>query len=116
MDYKELIDALADENNPNVLDYIDDAVQMLEQLKMELNATKTRCEILSKMVTKYQDNTIPEYRARLEKAESERDAAVRDLNEILSLDEMCPLQCEWCAWDDDCDGTKPPKWRGVKGD
>ena len=59
---------------------------------------------------------ITELLERAEKAEIELDAAVNDLNEILSLDEMCPLQCKWCAWNDDCGGTKPPKWSGVKED
>ena len=32
MDYKELIDILQDETNPNVLDYIDDAVTAINDL------------------------------------------------------------------------------------
>lgn len=69
MDYHELIDALTDEGNPNVLDYIDDAVEMLEHLYSELKAANARCETLSKMVTQYQDELIPGYRERAEKAE-----------------------------------------------
>ena len=46
----------------------------------------------------------------------ERDAAVKDLNEFLSMDELCPIQCEWCKWNGTyCDG-KTPEWRGQKGD
>lgn len=33
MRYHELIDALSDAENPNVLDYIDDAVKMIEDLR-----------------------------------------------------------------------------------
>ena len=32
MRYHELVDAISDAENPNVLDYIDDAVQMLKDL------------------------------------------------------------------------------------
>ena len=51
-----------------------------------------------------------------EQAKAERDAAVKDLNEFLSMDELCPIQCEWCKWDGAyCDG-KTPEWRGIKED
>ena len=57
---------------------------------------------------------IETIRADLARVTAERDAAVSDINAILSMDELCPLQCEWCAWEDDCDGEKTPKWRGMK--
>ena len=48
----------------------------------------------------------------LERVKQERDAAVKDLNEFLSLDELCPTQCKWCKWEGtNCDG-KTPEWRG----
>ena len=51
-----------------------------------------------------------------EQAKAERDAAIKDLNEFLSMDELCPIQCEWCKWDGTyCDG-KTPEWRGIKED
>ena len=53
-------------------------------------------------------------RTELEQVKRERDAAVSDINEILSMDELCPLQCQWCAWKDNCDGEKAPKWRGIQ--
>ena len=54
--------------------------------------------------------------AELEQVKAERDAAVKDLNEFLSMDELCPIQCEWCKWNDTfCDG-KTPEWRGIKED
>ena len=59
-------------------------------------------------------NAIETLRADLARVTAERDAAVSDINAILSMDEMCPLQCQWCAWHDDCDGEKAPKWRGMK--
>ena len=55
-------------------------------------------------------------RAELEQVKGERDAAVKDLNEFLAMDELCPIQCEWCKWKDTfCDG-KTPEWRGIKED
>ena len=71
MDYHELIDALTSEDNPYVLDYIDDAVEMLEHLYSELKAANARCETLNKMVTQYQDELIPGYRERAEKSEAQ---------------------------------------------
>lgn len=54
--------------------------------------------------------------AENDRIKRERDAAVKDLNEFLSMDELCPIQCEWCKWNGTyCDG-KTPKWRGQKGD
>lgn len=54
--------------------------------------------------------------AENDRLKRERDAAVKDLNEFLSMDELCPIQCEWCKWNGTyCDG-KTPKWRGQKGD
>ena len=55
---------------------------------------------------------IHHVRLRLEDVKSERDAAVKDLNEFLAMEELCPIQCEWCKWKDTfCDG-KTPEWRG----
>lgn len=55
-------------------------------------------------------------RADLARVTAERDAAVKDLNEFLAMDELCPIQCEWCKWNDTfCDG-KTPEWRGQKED
>lgn len=57
---------------------------------------------------------IETLRADLARVTAERDAAIKDLNEFLSLDELCPIQCEWCKWKDTfCDG-KTPEWRGIQ--
>ena len=57
---------------------------------------------------------IETLRDDLARVTAERDAAVKDLNEFLSMDELCPIQCEWCKWDGTyCDG-KTPEWRGQK--
>ena len=59
---------------------------------------------------------IKTLRDDLARVTAERDAAVKDLNEFLSMDELCPIQCEWCKWNDTfCDG-KTPEWRGIKED
>lgn len=53
-------------------------------------------------------------REDLARVTAERDAAVKDINEILSLTELCPLLCEWCRWNEGCDSSKMPEWRGAK--
>lgn len=60
MDYKELIDILRDETNPNVLDYIDDVVTAINDLIARAESAE----------------------ARAEKAERERDAAIKMLRKI----------------------------------
>ena len=57
---------------------------------------------------------IETLRADLARVTAERDGAIKDLNEFLSMDELCPIQCEWCKWNGTyCDG-KTPEWRGQK--
>ena len=59
---------------------------------------------------------IETLRADVARVTAERDAAVKDLNEFLAMDELCPIQCEWCKWNGTyCDG-KTPEWRGIKED
>lgn len=59
---------------------------------------------------------IKTLRADLARVTAERDGAIKDLNEFLSMDELCPIQCEWCKWNGTyCDG-KTPEWRGQKED
>lgn len=74
-----------------------------------------------KILTNFYNGIADGYKEELEKRQSlfeqvkrERDAAVKDLNEFLAMDEFCPIQCEWCKWKDTfCDG-KTPEWRGQK--
>ena len=49
-------------------------------LKMHLDSAEARCDTLDKLVKEYQEQLIPGYRERAEKAERERDAAVEDLS------------------------------------
>lgn len=59
---------------------------------------------------------IETLRADLTRVTAERDGAIKDLNEFLSMDELCPIQCEWCKWNGTyCDG-KTPEWRGVQNE
>ena len=44
MGYKELIDILQDETNPNVLDYIDDAVTAITDLLARAESAESRAE------------------------------------------------------------------------
>ena len=60
--------------------------------------------------------TIEQLRDELARVTAERDAAVNDINEILSLTELCPLLCEWCKWNEGCDSSETPVWRGAKED
>lgn len=61
-------------------------------------------------------DALEKLQVELEQAKAERDAAIKDLNEFLSMDELCPIQCEWCKWNGTyCDG-KTPEWRGIKED
>lgn len=75
MDYKELIDILRDESNPNVLDYIDDAVTAINDLLSRTEAAESRAE----------------------KAERERDYAIKQLK--IAADENGG--CWGCKWFDD---------------
>lgn len=59
---------------------------------------------------------IETLRADLARVTAERDAAIKDLNEFLSMDELCPIQCEWCEWNDTFCDAKTPEWRGIKED
>ena len=120
MDYDELINALTDEDNPNVLDYIDDAVEAIDTLRSELRAANGRCETLNKMLTEYQDELIPGYREQAEKAQRERDAAVSDLETIMAYGGSNIDTCEYCK-NGKCyarGGTKLclPLWHGQKED
>lgn len=75
MEYHELISELEDDNNPIVID----ALEIFDPIYSALKALSARIETLEKLVAEYQDELIPGYRERAEKAERERDAAVEQL-------------------------------------
>lgn len=93
MDYKELINILRDENNPNVLDYIDDAAIAINDLLARAESAESRAE----------------------KAEKERDAAVDDLR----IFGHCCSCCKWfnapnCKAKEPCGTNDNWEWRGLK--
>lgn len=92
-DAAKLISRIAGTNEMQALTYIREAAD-----RGEIQAT----------------DALEKLRAELEQVKAERDAAVKGLNEFLSMDELCPIQCEWCKWKDTfCDG-KTPEWRGIQ--
>ena len=91
---EKLKDQLYDGEGVNLVNY------WMQQAKTEENGHRT-CQAENEKL-----------RAELEQVKRERDAAVKDLNEFLSLDELCPIQCKWCKSENtNCDG-KIPEWRG----
>ena len=95
-----------------------DIEKLIEQLRTEsLYADKASLEIMdlcmeaaTALSTLQAENE--KLRAELEKVKAERNGAIKDLNDFLSLDELCPIQCKWCKWEGtNCDG-KTPEWRG----
>lgn len=87
--------------------------KLIERLCTEsLYADKASLEIMDLCMDAA--TAIEALRADLARVTAERDAAVKDLNEFLAMDELCPIQCEWCKWKDTfCDG-KTPEWRGIQ--
>lgn len=136
LQYQELIDILRDKENPNVLDYIDDAVQMLEELREDLKASNEHCEILRNMLAKYKDEIVPGYQEAADKWEKLvqkiREELVRVTSEKYAAIETIfkYAGCEECKWWDDkdkfCkkqgknavlyDWLCSPVWRGAKED
>ena len=96
MDYDKLIERLRTESL-----YADKA--SLEIMDLRLDAATA-------ISTLQAENE--KLRAELEQVKAERNGAIKDLNDFLSLDELCPIQCKWCKWEGtNCDG-KTPEWRG----
>lgn len=142
MDYETLIENLvfwskAFHVNPQARDALEKAATAItdllvanQSLRNTANEFKARCETLEKMAREYQDEIVPGYRERAEKAERERDEAISDLtwavNEYRRLTTETDL-CGLCKYDlppagengqtyecpgfckDDCF-----KWRGQK--
>lgn len=62
------------------------------KLREAADAAEARCETLEKMVKKYQEELIPGYRERAEKAERDRDALLKEL----------AGECGMCVHYEDC--------------
>lgn len=71
-----------------------------------------------KQICETQNERIDELEKRAERAEKEKEAVIAEFNKALAHDELCPLQCEFCEWEDSCDGTRVPIYKGstLKGD
>ena len=103
MDYKELIDILRDETNPNVLDYIDDAVTAINDLLDRVETAEAeRDEARRDCAVAEQNHQIEVERrksseSRAGKAERERDYAIKQLKIVADENGGC-----WgCKWFDD---------------
>ena len=74
-DIDDLIEQLSAPDNCNVLDYIDDAVEAIKELK-------ARAETAEAIVDKYQTEIVPKWRRIVVNAENERDWALAKLNNM----------------------------------
>lgn len=130
MGYKELIERLKDEtywsgsSGPSSRDIhpiiCDEAATAITDLLARAEAAEARCKTLEKMVREYQDEIVPGYRERAEKAERERDEAVETIFKWTGCAECKNWQSDtdWCEKHDRyatiSDGCSTPEWRGIK--
>ena len=124
MDIEKLIERLrteslyADKASLEIMDLCMDAATALSTLQAENEKLRNEVERQRrsaddrKHLYENAERAYMKVVAELEQVKADRDAAVKDLNEFLAMDELCPIQCEWCKWKDTfCDG-KTPEWRG----
>lgn len=92
-----------------------DIEKLIEQLRRKGLSRASALGYHSSLFDEAAD-ALEKLQVELEQAKAERDAAIKDLNEFLAMDELCPIQCEWCKWNGTyCDG-KTPEWRGVQNE
>lgn len=99
-------------------DYITELLEELEKLKSERDSARHNLETVQKMVQEYQDEIVPGYRERAEKAEDQRDelfgilnGVCRDVREKSADEYVCGL-CEYDGahitesgdWANECPG------------
>ena len=128
MDIEKLIErmnnhlqSLAAYSDPELDHTLEEASTALSTLQAENESLRVLSELGNMRAKDYRvmrDRAVKaeaeneKLREELEQVKRERDAAVKDLNEFLSLDELCPIQCKWCKSENtNCDG-KIPEWRG----
>ena len=127
MDYKTLVENLvfwskAFHVNPQARDALEKAANAITELLARAEAAEVRCETLEKMVREYQDEIVPGYRERAEKAERERDDAVETIFKWTGCAECkhWKSDTDWCEKHDRyatmSDGCTTPEWRGIKED
>ena len=101
---------------------VEEAADAIAELLARVESAEARAQTLEKMVKEYQKDIIPGFKGLLEKAERERDAAVKTIFEYTG----CP-ECEcwdsgsnWCEKHDreaePSDGCSTPEWRGLEGE
>lgn len=114
MDYDKLIERLRNAaGGPEGIQMCQDAATAIEALQAESIMHHNAADNYWHELNEYREERN-EALADLTRVTAERNAAVKDLNEFLSMDELCPIQCEWCKWNGTyCDG-KTPEWRGIK--
>ena len=88
----------------------DEIVRVLRSYSQSLVGSKLGCEFAD--AVEKAASLIEGLQAQLDEAQRGADAAVADLTALLSMDELCPIQCEFCRWQNDCDGEQKPEWRG----
>lgn len=137
---KRLVELLRDEDNCNVLDYIDEAADLIETLSAQLEQTENKLSELLYYVTggrysktgystddmrrfvdDYNQSTCNEC-DQLEYVTRGRDAAIRDFTEAMKFADSC-MFCKYLSGnDDEIDCNKPKiipaencwQWRGVE--
>lgn len=95
LDYKDIAENLKnpawwDLENGAIL--LDDAATAVTDLLDRAESAEARCETLEKMVKEYQEELIPGYRERAEKAKRERDALLKEF----------AGECGMCVHYEDC--------------
>ena len=100
MDYETLIENLvywskASHVNPRSRYALGKAAKAITDLLARAEAAEARCKTLEKMVREYQDEIVPGYRERAEKAERESDEA-REV--ICTRCSVLPCRGNECYW------------------
>lgn len=79
----------------NIVSICEDAATAITDLLARAEAAEARCKTLEKMVREYQDEIVPGYRERAEKAERESDEA-REV--ICTRCSVLPCRGNECYW------------------
>lgn len=62
--------------------FIERSILAITELLARAKSAEARCETLESIVKKYQEEIVPGYRERAEKAEAERDRAIFELQSL----------------------------------
>lgn len=92
VDYKELLKDQDFYSPQEAVDWMNKAEKAIKELLSRAESAEARCATLDKLVKEYQEQLIPGYRERAEKAEQERDAAVSLCGKLVAI---CDPPKEW---------------------